>query len=98
MCVVESLAYASSRHPWLSQFLSPRTNKRTDDYGGSPANRRRLLLEVVRAVRAAGAYNPAFVREIHCLELVFLPGAHRCYAFLFTKRRCLSRRDVSVGV
>jgi 2,4-dienoyl-CoA reductase (NADPH2) len=37
----------------LSQFLSPRTNRRGDAYGGSPENRRRFALEVVAAVRAA---------------------------------------------
>ena len=36
----------------LSQFLSPRTNLRQDRWGGSLANRARLLLEVVHAVRA----------------------------------------------
>ena len=35
----------------LSQFLSPKTNKRTDEYGGSLENRARFALEVVRAVR-----------------------------------------------
>jgi len=34
-------------------FLSPATNLRTDDYGGSLANRARLLLEIVTAVRRA---------------------------------------------
>ncbi|WP_214368860.1 mycofactocin system FadH/OYE family oxidoreductase 2 [Pseudonocardia sp. H11422] len=34
-------------------FLSPATNKRTDDYGGSLANRARILLEIVDAVREA---------------------------------------------
>ncbi len=34
-------------------FLSPATNLRTDDYGGSLANRARLLLEIVAAVRSA---------------------------------------------
>lgn len=37
----------------LSEFLSPVTNRRSGDYGGSLENRARLLLEVVRAVRAA---------------------------------------------
>ena len=33
-------------------FLSPATNRRTDDYGGSLENRARLLVEIVAAVRA----------------------------------------------
>jgi len=37
----------------LSQFLSPLFNKRVDDYGGSIANRMRLLLDVLEATRAA---------------------------------------------
>jgi 2,4-dienoyl-CoA reductase-like NADH-dependent reductase (Old Yellow Enzyme family) len=37
----------------LSQFISPRTNRRTDEYGGSLFNRMRFPLEVLAAVRAA---------------------------------------------
>lgn len=37
----------------LRQFLSPLTNDRTDEYGGSVANRLRYPLEVARAVREA---------------------------------------------
>ena len=37
----------------LSQFLSPLANVRSDAWGGSPEKRRRLLIETVRAVRAA---------------------------------------------
>ncbi|MBI4296716.1 MAG: NADH:flavin oxidoreductase, partial [Chloroflexi bacterium] len=35
----------------LHQFLSPRTNKRTDEYGGSLENRARFLLEIISGVR-----------------------------------------------
>ena len=35
----------------IRQFLSPLTNLRRDDYGGSPENRRRFALEVIGAVR-----------------------------------------------
>lgn len=31
-----------------SEFLTPLVNQRTDEYGGSPENRRRLLLEIVK--------------------------------------------------
>ena len=37
----------------LHQFLSPLSNRRTDDYGGSLENRMRFPLEVFQAVRAA---------------------------------------------
>ena len=37
----------------LNQFLSPRTNHRTDQYGGSLDNRLRLLGEILDAIRAA---------------------------------------------
>ncbi len=47
----------------LNQFLSPLTNRRTDQYGGSLANRLRLLWEVLTAVRAAtGPAYPVGVR------------------------------------
>jgi 2,4-dienoyl-CoA reductase-like NADH-dependent reductase (Old Yellow Enzyme family) len=37
----------------LHEFLSPLSNQRTDEYGGSPENRMRFPLEVARAVRDA---------------------------------------------
>jgi 2,4-dienoyl-CoA reductase-like NADH-dependent reductase (Old Yellow Enzyme family) len=47
----------------MHEFLSPLTNKRTDEYGGSFANRIRLLLEVVVAVRQVWPDSqPLFVR------------------------------------
>lgn len=35
-----------------SSFLSPRTNWRTDEYGGSAENRARILADTIRAIRA----------------------------------------------
>ena len=47
----------------LSSFLSPLSNARGDDYGGSLENRARFPLEVARAVRAAWPQDkPLFVR------------------------------------
>lgn len=47
----------------LSSFITPLTNKRTDDYGGSLNNRLRFPLEVMEAVRAAWpADKPMSVR------------------------------------
>ncbi|WP_423924224.1 NADH:flavin oxidoreductase/NADH oxidase [Frigoribacterium sp. 2-23] len=47
----------------LHQFLSPLSNLRTDEFGGSLENRARLLLDVVRAVRAeVGDDLPLLVR------------------------------------
>ncbi|WP_198344483.1 NADPH-dependent 2,4-dienoyl-CoA reductase [Mycobacterium dioxanotrophicus] len=37
----------------LNQFLAPRTNKRTDAWGGTPEKRRRFPVEIVRRVREA---------------------------------------------
>jgi 2,4-dienoyl-CoA reductase-like NADH-dependent reductase (Old Yellow Enzyme family) len=47
----------------LHEFLSPLSNLRTDEYGGPPENRVRLLLEVAEAVRAVWPERlPLFVR------------------------------------
>lgn len=47
----------------LSQFLSPITNKRTDEFGGSPENRARFARLVVEEVRRqVGPFFPIFLR------------------------------------
>jgi len=47
----------------IHQFLSPLSNHRTDNYGGSFENRIRLLLEIVKAVHTEWPQNlPLFVR------------------------------------
>lgn len=50
-------------HGWLiHQFLSPLTNTRTDEYGGSFENRARLAIEILDAVREA--VGPGFPIEV----------------------------------
>ncbi|HUU33589.1 MAG TPA: NADH:flavin oxidoreductase/NADH oxidase [Vicinamibacterales bacterium] len=58
------LAEVHAAHGYLlHEFLSPLSNLRTDEYGGSFANRTRLLLEVVAAVRQEWPERlPLFVR------------------------------------
>lgn len=47
----------------IHQFLSPISNDRTDEYGGSLENRSRFLMEVIRAVRAVLPESmPLFLR------------------------------------
>ncbi len=46
----------------LHQFLSPLSNQRTDEYGGTLENRARLLLEITRAVRDEIGDAPLLVR------------------------------------
>ncbi len=47
----------------IGQFLSPATNHRTDEYGGSLGNRTRFLLEVIDAIRSeVGPTFPVGVR------------------------------------
>jgi len=56
----------------LSQFLSPITNKRQDQWGGSIENRARLLLDIVRAVRSA--VSPQFVVAVKLNSADFQRG------------------------
>src|SRR4029077_14496078 len=47
----------------LSSFLSPLTNRRSDDYGGDPENRAPFPLEIFRSMRAIWPLEkPLFVR------------------------------------
>ena len=54
----------------LTQFLSPRTNHREDDWGGSFANRARLAVEVVRHVRGRVGDGLAIAFRMSMLDLV----------------------------
>ena len=56
----------------LGQFLSPLSNLRTDEYGGSPENRRRYPLEVLAAVRQAVGPDVAIEVRVSAEEIT--PG------------------------
>jgi 2,4-dienoyl-CoA reductase (NADPH2) len=58
----------------ISQFLSPVTNRRTDEYGGPIENRMRFGLEVIRAVREA--VGPDAAVGIRIAGNDFMDGGH----------------------
>jgi 2,4-dienoyl-CoA reductase (NADPH2) len=54
----------------LNQFIAPRTNKRTDAYGGIFENRVRFPLDVLRSVRSAVGPHFLIVFRLSLLDLV----------------------------
>ncbi|MGY0497167.1 FAD-dependent oxidoreductase [Nocardia sp. FBN12] len=55
---------------FLNQFLAPRVNKRTDKWGGTPENRRRLPVEIARRIRAEVGPDFIIVFRLSMAELV----------------------------
>lgn len=58
----------------INQFLCPRTNKRTDRWGGSFENRSRFALAIMRAVREAVGPDFIIIYRLSMLDLV--PEGH----------------------
>lgn len=54
----------------INQFLTPRTNKRTDRWGGSAENRMRFPIEIVRRMREAIGRDFIIVYRLSMLDLV----------------------------
>ncbi len=55
----------------IHEFLSPRTNKRRDDWGGSPANRMRFLVQIYQGMRRALTNEYPILLRINCND--YLP-------------------------
>ena len=55
---------------FLHQFLSPLSNRRTDEYGGPLANRARLLLRVAEAVRTELPDTTPLLVRLSCTDWV----------------------------
>lgn len=69
----------------LAQFISPRTNKRNDKYGGSFENRIRFPLEVVTSVRE-------YIGKEYLLGYRFMPDEWLPDGFTLNEGRLLARR------
>lgn len=57
----------------IHEFLSPALNRREDEYGGSAVNRRRFLVEILQAVRAAVGPGP-FAIGVRLPNEDYVPG------------------------
>jgi len=54
----------------INQFIAKKTNKRTDEYGGSYENRIRFPLEIIRETREAVGENFILIYRLSMLDLV----------------------------
>jgi 2,4-dienoyl-CoA reductase (NADPH2) len=54
----------------INEFMAPRTNKRTDEFGGSLENRMRLAVEIVKAIRERVSKQFIIVFRISVMDLV----------------------------
>ncbi len=66
----DGIEIQASYGDFISQLLSPLSNKRSDEYGGSLENRARFLVDLIKAVKyEAGSDYPVMVKLV-CDEFV----------------------------
>ena len=77
----------------VDQFLHQQTNRRTDEYGGTPENRARFALETVdRMVSAVGPNRVAIRLSPQAyVNLEYVPGDEAAFAYLL---EALNRRPI----
>jgi 2,4-dienoyl-CoA reductase-like NADH-dependent reductase (Old Yellow Enzyme family) len=56
----------------LSSFISPHVNRRTDEWGGSPENRARMALDIVRGIKVANGRDFPLIVKLNSTD--FLPA------------------------
>ncbi|MCR4711592.1 MAG: FAD-dependent oxidoreductase [Clostridia bacterium] len=71
-CGFDGIEFHAAHDYLFNEFLSPLTNKRDDDYGGSPENRARVLLECIREAKAA--LDPGKIISVKIPVCEELPG------------------------
>jgi 2,4-dienoyl-CoA reductase-like NADH-dependent reductase (Old Yellow Enzyme family) len=76
----------------LSKFLNPYYNRRSDEYGGNPGNRARMLVETYAAMRAAVGEGYPLLIKINCQD--FMTGG---MTFEECRRLCRQLDDVGVA-
>jgi 2,4-dienoyl-CoA reductase-like NADH-dependent reductase (Old Yellow Enzyme family) len=64
----DSIELHLGHHYLLSSFMSPRWNRRSDEYGGSTENRSRFPRRVLRAVRDAVGQRTAVTAKMNMLD------------------------------
>lgn len=82
----------------LSSFLSPVSNQREDEYGGSLDNRARFPLEVIRAVREVWPAEKALLLRLSATD--YLPGGtgiEETVWFVNQARSCIDAAHLSSG-
>jgi 2,4-dienoyl-CoA reductase (NADPH2) len=55
---------------FINEFTTPRVNRRADEWGGDPANRYRIAVEIVRRIREATGPHFIIVYRLSMLDLV----------------------------
>jgi 2,4-dienoyl-CoA reductase-like NADH-dependent reductase (Old Yellow Enzyme family) len=83
----------------INEFLSPLTNRRTDEYGGSIENRSRFVLEVFRNVRETVDDNyPVFIK-LNASD--YVDGGLEIYDSIYTAKKLakagINAIEVSAG-
>ena len=73
-CGIDGVELHGAHGYLINQFLSPYTNKRTDEYGGSTENRARFLLEIMDAVRASCGPDYPMIARISVDEFLEMNG------------------------
>ena len=86
--------YAGHDLAGLQHFLSPRYNQRTDVYGGSPANRMRLLREILEDTVEEAAGRAAVACRLTVDELAGPGGLGRCRDRARRRRRSAELPDL----
>jgi 2,4-dienoyl-CoA reductase-like NADH-dependent reductase (Old Yellow Enzyme family) len=85
----------------LHEFLSPNTNERTDQYGGSPENRARFVIEVATAVAEAIGAGKVGIRispmhHVQGMHEVDEADVRATYGYLVDQLRPLGLAYISV--